>query len=477
MPNFVQLPGAFSCVRNPIVLMLGLATTIGGCSAGPDYRPPADAALGIPDRYYQAQGDPVGEPDLASWWTQLDGPLLNALIDKAIAANPDIEQAKARLRQAREAVIQARSARLPYVSGSAGAGRNFDSDATDSSSFSIGADAAWEVDLFGSIGRSVEAARADAAASFYDLATVRTAIIAELATNYIQARLTQERLGIARNTLDIQTENLSIAGWRVQAGLVSSLDEESARAQRAQTAASIPALENSYRVRLNSIAILIGQAPGASTRGLEEGGTIPAAPARLVTGIPADTLRQRPDVRLAERALAAETARIGIAQARLLPALQINGNVGTSAFSIGKLTDVITGGLFASLAQVIFDGGQRASQVRAQRAAADAAFAAYRKSVLAALQDVENALSAVQSAKARVEQLTIAVDAAQNSALLARSQYQAGLTDFQTLLTAEQSLLSARDGLATAKADRTLALVQLYSALGGGWQTMDGQLQ
>ena len=180
-------------------------------------------------------------------------------------------------------------------------------------------------------------------------------------------------------------------------------------------------------------------------------------------------------MRSAERSLAAETARIGVAQAQLLPSLQISGDVGTSALSLGKLTDVITGGLFASIAQVIFDGGRHASDVRAQRAAAEGAFAGYQQTVLTALEDVENALSAVQSAKGRTDQFTIALEAARNSAILARSQYQAGLTDFQTLLTAEQTLLSARDGLASAKADQALALVQLYSALGGGWQTMDGQ--
>ncbi|HKR17770.1 efflux transporter outer membrane subunit [Rhizorhapis sp.] len=464
-------------MRNITILTLGLALGAGGCAAGPDYRAPGQATLGVPEQYYQAPGNAITDAELANWWTQLGDPTLNTLIEKAIGANLDIAQAKARLRQARESLVQSRSQLFPTVEGSAGAGRDFDSDAKDSSRFTLGADAAWEVDLFGGIGRSVEAARADAQASYYDLASVRTAIIAELATNYVQARLAQEQIGIARNTLDIQTENLNIAGWRVQAGLVSSLDEESARAQRAQTAASIAALESSYRAALNRIAVLIGEAPGAATKPLEEGGPIPIAPASLATGIPGDTLRQRPDVRSAERTLAAETARIGVAKAQLFPSLQITGNVGTSALSVGKLTDVITGGLFASLAQIIFDGGQRASEVRAQRAAAQGAFDAYKKSVLTALEDVENALSAVQSARGRTEQFAIALDASSNSALLARSQYQAGLTDFQTLLTAEQSLLSARDGLASAQADQALALIQLYSALGGGWQTMDGTTQ
>lgn len=458
-------------------MRLGLALAVGGCAAGPDYKALQSAALGVPDQYYQAQGRAITEEELASWWTQLDDATLNALIEKAISANLDIAQAKMRLRQAREALVASRGQWLPSVSGSASAGRDFDSDAKDSSRFLLGADAAWELDLFGGIGRSVEAALTSAEGSYYDLASIRTAVIAELATNYVQARLIQQRLDIARSTLEFQRENLNIARWRVQAGLVSSLDEETARAQLAQTAASIPALESSYRATLNRIAVLTGGAPGASTRLLEQVAPIPSAPAELVTGIPADTLRQRPDVRSAERTLAAETARIGVAKAQLLPSLQITGNVGTSALSLGRLTDVVTGGLFASIAQFIFDGGQRAADVRAQRAAAEGAFAAYRQSVLRALEDVENALAAVESAKGRTEQFTVALEAASNSAILARSQYQAGLTDFQTLLTAEQTLLSAREGLASAQADQALAVVQLYSALGGGWQTMDGTLQ
>src|SRR3546814_244698 len=383
--------------RNHLLRPLGLALATAGCAAGPDYTSPGSPALGIPAQYHQQEGVPVSDEALASWWTRFDDPVLNTLVEQAIDANLDIAQAKARLRQAREALVQSRADYLPSVTGSANAGRDFDSDAKDRSSFGLGADASWEVDLFGGISRSVEAARADEAATYYNLANVRTAIIAEVAINYIQARLAQEQIGIARNTLDIQTENLNIAGWRVQAGLVSSLDEESARAQRAQTAASIPALESSYRGSLNRIAVLIGQAPGAATDVVEKGGPVPDGPDNIAVGIPADTLRQRPDVRSAERALAAATARIGVAQAALLPSLNISGDVGTSALSLGKLTDVVTGGLFASIAQVIFDGGQRAAQVRSQRAAAEGAFANYKQTVLIALEDVENALSALQA--------------------------------------------------------------------------------
>ena len=464
-----------SGVQTRFLFSLSLLALTAGCAAGRDYAPPATLDLGVPDAYTRSAGEPVSEAQLASWWTQFDEPALDALIQKAIAANLDIAQGAARLRQAREALVQARAGYAPQVSGSAGAGRNVSNNGRDTSSFSLGADAAWEVDLFGGIGRGVEAARADLQGSGYDLAAIRTAIIAEVTSNYIQTRLAQERLRIARDSLAIADDNLEIAGWRVQAGLVSSLDQEQARASRATTAASIPSIETSLAGALNRIAVLTGEAPGESTRALEQASPIPAAPTDIATGIPADTLRQRPDVRGAERTLAAATARIGVAQAALYPSLRITGNIGTSALSLGSLADTITGGLFAGLAQTIFDGGRLRSQVRSQQAATDAALAAYKQTVLTGLEDVENALVALDAAQARMEQFAIALDASNNSAILARSQYRAGLTDFQTLLQTEQSLLSARDGLASVQADRALAVVQLYNALGGGWQTMDGR--
>jgi outer membrane protein, multidrug efflux system len=205
---------------------------------------------------------------------------------------------------------------------------------------------------------------------------------------------------------------------------------------------------------------------------LSAAGPIPKGPEDVAVGIPADTLRQRPDVRASERALAAATARIGVAEAQLYPGLRLTGNIGTSAFSLGGLFDAITGAIFAGVDQTLFDGGRLRSQVRSQRAATEGALATYHQSVLTALEDVENALAALAAARRREVEFAIAQDAANNSAILARVQYRSGLTDFQTLLDAERSLLSARDGLVSSRGDETLALVQLYRALGGGWDPL-----
>jgi NodT family efflux transporter outer membrane factor (OMF) lipoprotein len=478
--------------------LVTIALLLTGCAVGPDYHAPPAAALRVPTAYAPPitptapdQPAPV-QADLAAWWRQFDDPLLTDLIARATAGNLQIAQSVARLAQARESLVQARGDLLPSLSGSAGATRNFTHGSASSlvvgggngsggsvittggnsgsTQLSLGLDASWQADIFGGLTRSVQAARADEAAARFDLEGVRTSVAGEVATNYIGARLAQSRLEIARNTLKTQDDNLEIAGWRVQAGLASSLDAEQARAQRAQTAATIPNLETSYLQAVNRLGILTGEAPGALRTEMERVQPIPHGPDAIMVGIPADTLRRRPDVRGAERQLAAATARIGVAKAALFPALSITGNINTAAATVGKLGDLLTGGLFAGITQTIFDAGRRNSQLRSARAGADLAFASYRQTVLSGLEDVENAIQALDAAKARQAQLAVALDASNNAAIYARSQYRSGLIDFLSVLQSEQSLLSARDQLAAARADEALALVQLYLALGGGWQ-------
>ena len=453
----------FAAILATTSLLLSACTTV-----GPDYRAPSAAALRVPDSYFGAVPAPSAA-DLASWWTQLGDPQLDILVTRAIDGNLDLAVAFARLRQAREALVQARAGLLPTLDASGGVRQNVDSDGGSDTTLSVGADAAWEIDLFGGISRGIEAARADAEASGYDLAAVRVAIVAELVTNYVQARAAQQRLALAKDTLVIADDNLEIAGWRVQAGLVSSLDVEQARGARAQTAATIPTIETQYAAAAFRISVLTGQAPGALRSELDASRPVPAAPEQVMVGIPADTLRQRPDVRAAERTLAAQTARIGVTQAQLYPSLRLTGSIGSAALGVGGLVDQLTGSLFAGLTQMIFDAGRTRSQVRAQQAAVEGALATYRQTVLTALEDVENGLVSLDSAKRRRAEFAVALDAATNQAILARSQYRAGLTDFQTLLEAERALLSAREGLISSHADQTLAFVQLYRALGGGW--------
>lgn len=458
--------------------VMGLLT---GCAVGPDYRAPPAETLGAP-AIYGAAPAPAGPVDLAVWWRQFNDPLLAELIGRATAGNLDIAVSQARLRQARESLIQSQASLAPSLTGTPDVDRSVTrasrsaltpSGNSTTNALSIGLDAAWQTDLFGGLRRGAEAARGSADAALFNLVGVRTSTAGEVATNYIDARLAQARLAIARDTLKNQDDNLQIAGWRVQAGLSSSIDYEQARAQRAQTAATVPLLETSFVNAMNRLGVLTGQAPSALRQTLETPGPIPRGPDAVAVGIPADTIRQRPDVRSAERSLAAATAQIGVAQAQLYPALNITGNLASNASqinNIGPYSNVVTGSLFAGLTQTLFDAGRLRSQVRSARAGADLAFAAYKKTVLSGLEDVENAIQALNSAKARQVSLAQAADASTNAAVLARSQYRVGLTDFLTLLQSEQALLSARDSLASAQGDQALALVQLYLALGGGWR-------
>lgn len=476
MPNHPRM------ARIPLFL-LGTAL-LSACSVGPDYRPQSAGELGVPEAW-SVSAAPSAE-DLTRWWRNFDDPVLGQLVEQAAAANLDVAQAVARLRQAREALVVSRAGLLPGLSGSAGYSRTepirgggttvtlpdgsiATTDSGGSGRFSAGLDASYQVDLFGGVRRQVEGARADYAAAGFDYATTLLTVESEVARNYVLARAFQAQLDNARASLSIQDDNLEIAGFRVQAGLVSSVDVEQARASRAQTAAAIPQIEQQYNAAVSRIGVLTGQAPGAVKPLLAAPRPIPTGPERVGVGIPANVLRQRPDVRAAERNLAAATARIGVAKAQLFPALNITGNLDTSAPGLGGLFDTITGGLFAGVSQAIFNGGRLNAQVRSSRAAADGAFAAYKSTVLTALEDVENAIVALQAAQARERQFAIAFDAATGSALLARSQYRSGLTDFTTLNTQETALVSARNGLAQARSDKATALIALYAALGGGW--------
>lgn len=462
------------------------AAVLSACSVGPDYRPKSAAELGVPDQW-SVTAAPSAE-DLTHWWRNFDDPVLGQLVEQAAAANLDVAQAVARLRQAREALVVSRSELFPSLSGSGSFSRSetlrgggttvtlpdgtvTNTGAGGRSSFSLGLDASYQVDLFGGARRSVESSRAQYQGAGFDYATTLLSVESEVARNYVLARAYQAQLANAKASLAIQDDNLEIAGFRVQAGLVSSVDVEQARASRAQTAASIPQIEQQYNAAVSRIGVLTGQAPGALKPLLAAVRPIPKGPDGVAAGIPANVLRQRPDVRAAERNLAAATAEIGVAKAQLFPALNISGSLDTNAGSIGSLFQTITGGLFAGVTQAIFNAGRLSAQVRSSRAAADGAFAGYKSTVLTAMEDVENAIVALQAAQERERQFAIALDAANNSALLARSQYRSGLTDFTTLNTQEAALISARNGLVQARSDRVTALIALYTALGGGWDS------
>lgn len=460
-----------------LIMLSGLG--LAGCAAvGTEYAPPTTV---LPTGWSNL--DPAARPvassetpaDLSLWWQSLNDPLLSALVAEALQASPDLRTAEARLREARARRTMAAAARFPSVTASGSARRSQSSEETGSddarNAFSAGFDASWEVDVFGGVRRSVEAAEADLESSVANLDNTRVSLASEVALNYVEVRALQTRLGIARANLASQSETLQLTDWRAQAGLVSSQDVEQARSNREQTRAQIPSLETSLVESEHRLDILLGRAPGTLHVRLAATGELPTVPAQIAVGIPADTLRQRPDVRAAERKLAAETARVGAAEAARYPSFTLSGSIGLEALTLGALGNgaAATSSLLAGITSPVFNAGRLRAQVEIQDAVREQAQVSYEQAVLTALQEVENALVALARNRERVEALAIAAESARNAAELARQRYSAGLIDFQSVLDTERSVLSAEDGLASSRADGVLALIRLYKALGGGW--------
>lgn len=458
----------FFCAHGHAALSMVAAICVSACSTLPP--PVSEPAITIPAEWAGAE-TATASPDLARYWTRFEDALLTDLVESAIAQNRDLTIGIARLDQARAGLRTARAGYFPTISGSAGARRDVGDFADDDLQFTIGADAAWEVDLFGQISGNVVASRAELLAAGYSLADIQRLIVGQVAIQAIAARALSEQLAIARSSLAFQDDNLQLARWRNQAGLVSSLDVEQARTQRAQTAASIPLLDSNLAATANAISTLIGEPPGRVLDAFRasEPEPVPVPPQIDGFAAPAEVLSRRPDVRAAEADVIASSARIGVARADLLPSLGLTGSIGAGGSPLSDLFDLVTGNLFAGLTQMIFDGGRTAARVDNAEAIARASLASYEQSILRALEEVESSATDQRTAAERVAISEEAVDAAENSAFLARSQYEAGLTDFQTLLVVESQLLSARNQLVGAQADRATAFVRLTQALGGGW--------
>ena len=454
--------------------LLSLSTMLCACATPMHSLPGPDIA--VPPDWIEGETQPgAGSVELTQYWNLLGDPLLTEFVEQAVAQNRDISVGLARVDQARAGLRAARAGYLPNVSGRAGVSRDVLDFANDEYLLTLGGDASWEIDLFGRISGSVAASRADLAAAGYSVADLQRLIVGQVAVQVISARALTEQLAIARSTLAFQEDNLQLARWRNQAGLVSSLDVEQARTQRAQTAASIPLLESNLAATANAISTLIGEPPGRVLAAFEEAdrAEIPSPPLLTQYAAPAQVLDRRPDVRFAQASLLASSARVGVARADLLPALRLTGSIGTSGTAIGDLFDFVTGNLFAGLTQLLFDGGRTAARVDSAEAEVRAALAAYEQTILGALEDVETAAVDQRTSTERVAIIEEALDAAENSALFARSQYEAGLIDFQTLLVVENQLLSARNQLVGAQLDKATAFVRLTQALGGGWNAAD----
>jgi len=464
------LAAALSGCAGPVVRDAALpATPLPATWSVTSVQPPAPAATATAAAGATgatgATGAAAASPaPLAAWWQHFGDPQLSALVARALDANTSVRSARAALAQAR-ALRDVQAAGLqPSVDASGSAQRAKPAGA--------GLDAGWELDVFGRVRSGVEAAEADARAAQENLADVQVSLAAEVALAYIELRSQQARLAIARNNLATQLETQQLAQWRVQAGLATSVELEQARAASEQTAAQIPALESGIAQAQHGLAVLTGQAPGALRAMLADVHPVPQVSAELALAIPAETLRQRPDVRAAEQRISAALARVSQADAARYPGFRLGGSLGLRALTLGGLTGggAVFNALLASVSVPLLDGGAARAQVRAQEAALEQARLAYESTVLAALQDVENALVALRSDRERLARLQSATEAAANAALLAQQRYASGLIDFQVVLDTQRTLLSTQDSVAGTYASVATDHVRLYKALGGGWQ-------
>ncbi|MGB0128214.1 MAG: efflux transporter outer membrane subunit [Rhodocyclaceae bacterium] len=465
-------------------LAVGLALALlGGCALMPRPESGTATAAVVPVPSAWSQSDAAIRPtpagaELEAWWHRLGDPMLDQLIREAMASAPDLRTAQAKLRQSRATRDLAGANLFPSLEASASASRSMTGTKAGGSGnsrtlYAAGFDASWEPSIFGGLRDAAQGAEADAAAAAASLDATRVSLAAEVALEYVSLRAYQRRLAIAAANVASQVETLQITDWRSQAGLATTLDVEQARTNLEQTKASIPGLENVRAQAEHRLALLTGKPPAALRDRLREVKPLPTAPGDVAVGVPADTIRQRPDVRAAQLTLQGEIARTAEQEAARYPSLSLSGSLGWQSLSAAALGagGSLARSLAASLATTLFDGGRIRSRIARQGAVQEQALVAYEKSILTALEDVENALAGYATGRQAVEARRKAAVSAANAATLARTLYQAGATDFQKVLETDRTRLTAEDGLATAEADVLVAVVSLYKSLGGGWQS------
>ena len=418
---------------------------------------------------------PATPENLSRWWEQLNDPILSDLMERARAGNRDVRRAEASLRAARAQRGISKAALFPTAQAVAGASHSYGNaesfSGTDADLFSNGFDAGWEIDIFGKNRRALEAANATMQASQEDLRDELVSLFSEAALNYVETRAYQLVLTITESNLAVRVENCDITRWRREAGLTTQRDVDQAKLSLEQVRAQMPALKTSLEKAKHRLAVLVGQPPGSLKELLAEAKPIPVPSENIAIGVPADMLRRRPDIRSAERQLAAQTAQIGVAQAARYPSFSLTGSIGLESLTFSSLysAGAKTAAGAANAAWTLFDGGALRESVNVQTALQEKALSFYESIVLTALEDVENALLAYANELERCRALDAAVRAGQSAYHLAQQQYMSGLVDFQTVLDTQQTLLDVQDDLVESQAEITADVIRLYKAIGGGW--------
>lgn len=466
---------------------------LGACTVGPNYSRPAPP---VPTAYSEPHSAAaLTDSELGTWWNAFGDGKLDDLVDRAIAQNLDVETAAARIREARAEERAAGAALLPEVStnasvtrqrisenaipvppgsrgaGGGGGGGSFGLPGSEFTTWRAGFDASWEIDLFGKTRRSLEAARARTGAAIWNRRDIQVSIAAEVAGAYFQLRTLQQRILIAEAEVERQQRSKRLVQARVRGGLVTGQDLEQQNSELATATAAIAPLRASAQVEIHKIGVLTGEPPEALVAELSPPGALPFSTPQVPTGLPSDLLRRRPDIRAAERSLAASTADIGVATADLYPSFSLSA---APALVSTALASLITWGsrsftAGASLNWPIFNGGRTRANIEVKNAQQEQALIAYRKTVLTALQDVEDALSKIDDDRKGIADLEGALGSARRAEDIARERYAGGLVTYSDVLGAQAKRITLENRVVEMRGSQALDTVALFKALGGGW--------
>lgn len=470
-----------------------IAILLAACTVGPNYHRPATP---VPPAFAEPHlGAASNDLDLASWWRQFGDPELDKLVNHALAQNLDVKTAAARIREARAREVVAGAAGLPLVDadssatrqrisehaiplppggGGTGTSGGFGLPGTEFTTFRIGFDASWEIDLYGKTRRSVEAARGRTAAASWNRRDVQVTAVAEVANAYLTLRTLQQRIAIAQDEVERQRRSQRLVEARVRGGLVTGQDLEQQRTELGSAQAAIPPLRAQADQQIHAIGILTGEAPESLIAELAPKAALPLAPPAVPAGLPSDLLRRRPDIRAAERNLAASTADIGVAVADLYPKFSLSAAPALVSTALSTLLEwgsrsYSTG---AALNWPIFNGGRTRANIAVANALQEQALIAYRKTILTALRDVEDALANLDNDHRRRFDLQQALGTAQRAEDIARARYRGGLVTYSDVLQAQASRISLQGQLIESRGAEARDTVALFKALGGGWPEM-----
>ena len=462
-----------------ISLLAGLGCFLTGCMVGPAYKAPT-ASVATQWLKFEDERFKTTQPVEPRWWKNaFQDAGLDQLIDEALAGNLTLRSAGLRVLQARQTLLIAKGNLFPQEQfiGAAAAVVDPGAGAGSSGAYNLNFNLTWEIDVWGRIRRQIESASAalDASLSNYD--GVLVTLISEVAQTYLLIRTTEQRLAVAKMNVTYQEESVRISRAKFEAGETSSLDVEQGQTLLFTTRASVALLEQSMRQFKIALAVLLGRIPQDLTKGLGKPGAIPAVSPVLAVGMPQDLIRRRPDIRTAERKLAAQSAQIGVAVTDLYPQLALGG-------VIGPVVNTASGQVFSDLFNSdnvgynfggfvrwnIFNYGRITNNIRLQDATFQQLLEDYRRTVLQAQGEVESALVVFFQSFLQLKELQEAADSAQRAADVSMEQYMEGLVDYNTVVSTLKALASQQDQLASIQGTVAVNLVEVYRSLGGGWE-------